>query len=355
MIAILTSGATLGVHVPGVLLARRLRESGVDAGIHVLESLLPAAKLATMAELKWAFHRDYRFALAARKLGRDTATDLDEAVVLALHRRWRDGGVRHLVAFSGHWLPVLHGYRDFLGEPVAVDLCRGDAAPMQSFVRTGAPPYQGAREVNLADLALETLPWTIPVTRTPPVPWPERGRRILVHGGGWGLGTYRQRAAELAEHGFPLDVVAYEPDDVDSQAVRHFMIDPSWHPWHDGGFPPFGEVRAGVSPAFSRGDAYPDVFDLARDAVAIVAKPGAGTLLDSLWAATPLVTLEPWSDSEGSNARLWERLGYGIGFDRWRETGFSTEVLADLHRNLRGAWGTVPDYPAALADSRVIA
>jgi hypothetical protein len=357
MIGILTSGATLGVHVPGLLLARRLEESGVDTSVHVLESLLPAAKLATMADLKWAFHRNYRFALAARKLGRDTATDLDEAAVTDLYHRWRSAGVRHLVTFSGHWLPVLHGYREFCGEPVAVDLCRGDAAPMQSFLRAGAPPYEGAREICLAEEDAPTLPWTIPVSRTAQVPWSQRAGRLVVHGGGWGLGTYRQRADELSAHGFALDLVAYEHRDVDGDHLgrRLFMIDPSWHPWHDDGFPPFAEVRDGVAAPYGRSTAHPDVFDLARYASAIVSKPGAGTLLDSLWAATPLVMLEPWSDSEASNARLWQRLGFGIGFDAWRESGFSTELLTELHHNLRPAAATVPDYAAALAAGRVTA
>lgn len=353
MIGILTSGATLGVHVPGLLLARRLREAGVAAEVTAVESLLPPAKQAAVAELKWAYHRNYRFALASRRVGRDTAADLAEEAVHARYRRWREHGVRHLVVFSGHWLPLLAGYRDFCGEPVRVDLCRGDAAPMHSFVRSDAPPYPGAREIRLADGESETLPWSIPVARAAPVAWPARERRLVVHGGGWGLGTYRQRAAELAEHGFALDLVAYEPGDVDGDrpGLRRFMIDPGWHPWLDGGFPPFAEVRAGGGGigAFRRGDDHPAVFDLARQAIAIVSKPGAGTLLDSLWAATPLVTLEPWTDSEASNARLWQRLGFGIDFGRWRESGFSAEVLAELHHNLRPAAAIPADYPAALA------
>lgn len=361
MIGILTSGATLGVHVPGLLLARRLREAGVAAEVTAIESLLPLEKQAVVADLKWAYHRNYRFALASRRVGRDTAADLAEEAVRARYRRWREGGVRHLVVFSGHWLPLLHGYREFCGEPVRVDLCRGDAAPMHSFVRSDAPPYEGAREIRLADGESGTLPWTIPVSRAVPVGWPARARRLVVHGGGWGLGTYRQRAAELAEHGFALDLVAYEPRDVagDRPGLRRFMIDPGWHPWLDDGFPPFAEVPAGAAGPgaagpgaagpFTRGEDHPGVFDLVRDAIAIVSKPGAGTLLDSLWAATPLVTLEPWTDSEASNARLWQRLGFGVDFDRWRESGFSRELLAELHQNLRSAAPTVADYPAALA------
>ena len=41
MIGVLTSGVALGVHVPGLLLAQRMRERGAQVEIFVLERLLP--------------------------------------------------------------------------------------------------------------------------------------------------------------------------------------------------------------------------------------------------------------------------------------------------------------------------
>jgi hypothetical protein len=75
MIGVLTSGVALGAHVPGLLLADRLTEQGVDAEVFVLERLLPEHGRATAARLKWAFHRDARFASAGRRLAADS-TDL---------------------------------------------------------------------------------------------------------------------------------------------------------------------------------------------------------------------------------------------------------------------------------------
>jgi hypothetical protein len=68
MIEVLTSGVALGVHVPGLLLADRPRERGVDATVSVLERLLPERTLATTTGMKWAFHRDFRFALAGQRI-----------------------------------------------------------------------------------------------------------------------------------------------------------------------------------------------------------------------------------------------------------------------------------------------
>ncbi|MDN0201115.1 hypothetical protein [Streptomyces sp. S.PNR 29] len=354
MIAILTSGATLGVHVPGLLLADRLREQHMTAEVHVLERLLPQEKLATMGDMKWAYHRSFRFALAGRRMERDTGLDLDEGAVRQQWKEWQERGVRHFVVLSGYWLSMLRGFREFIGEPIGVDLCRGDAAPMQSFLLGGDPPPEGAREINLADGERGVLPWTIPVSRKPPVPWAEREQRILAHGGGWGLGTYRERADELSRHHFGLDLVTYESADVKDErpGVRHFMIDPQWHPWHDNGYPPFARIDPAVGASgaeFTRRTEYPHAFDLARNGVAIMSKPGAGTLLDSLWAATPLIVLEAWSDSEKLNGELWRKLGFGITFEDWQATGFSPDVLAELHENLLPAARSTSDYSAALA------
>jgi UDP-N-acetylglucosamine:LPS N-acetylglucosamine transferase len=74
-----------------------------------------------------------------------------------------------------------------------------------------------------------------------------------------------------------------------------------------------------------------------REAIAVVSKPGGGTLLDSLAAATPVVLLAPWGGPEAKNGALWEELGFGIDFQRWRRTGFDQCVLEDLHHSLLAA------------------
>jgi UDP-N-acetylglucosamine:LPS N-acetylglucosamine transferase len=82
----------------------------------------------------------------------------------------------------------------------------------------------------------------------------------------------------------------------------------------------------------------------------MVSKPGGGTMLDSIWSATPLVLLEPFGEHEARNAELWERLGFGISVDRWRDTGFAVEVLEEIHDNLLRAKPGIPDYAGKLAE-----
>jgi hypothetical protein len=347
MIAILTSGIALGVHVPGLLLARRLTESGVDVRVDVLERYFDAEKRTRIPDNKRAFHRNFRVALAGQGLARDVTPTLDEPAVAVLLSDWAAAGVERLVVFSGFWTPVVDRYAE--AHPNArVDLCHVDSVRSPSF--RPFPKADGHRDVWLLNADSGAIPQTIPVSRAAPVPWGDRDDRCLAHGGGWGMGTYAERAAELAGRGVAMDVIAYEPDDVTDPRCRYFMIDPDWQPWQDDGFPPFGELGADGSVSFRRSAEHHDSFHLMRRAKVTISKPGGGTLLDSLSSATPVVLLEPFGDHEARNAELWCRLGFGLSYADWLETGCSFAVLEELHHNLRAARARVPSYPDALVE-----
>ncbi|MFC0623555.1 hypothetical protein [Kribbella deserti] len=347
MIEILTSGVALGVHVPGLLLADRLREQGGSAHVSVLERLMPEQTLVTTARSKQAFHRDFRVALAGQKLARDASIATDARAVDDLLREWRARRVSRFVVFSGFWLPIVERYVAEAGV-VPVDVCHVDSVQSPSFDKAG-PTTLEVEHVWLADADGGRVPCSIPVTREEPLAWSDRDHRLLVHGGGWGMGTYRERAPELLAAGFALDVVAYEDRDLaGTEGVRYFMIDPDWHPWLGDGYPPFAEVVAGQPPAFVQRTGHHGSFDLARRALATVSKPGGGTLLDSLWSATPTVLLEPFGPHEQHNAELWRQLGFGIAFEHWAEKGLAVEVLAELHEALLAARPLIPDYSKAL-------
>ncbi|MFD3684805.1 hypothetical protein ACFWTE_08325 [Nocardiopsis sp. NPDC058631] len=110
MIEILTFGVALGVHVPGLLLARRVRERGGDVRVTVLERLLPEDERATTEKMKWAFHRDFRVALAGQGIARDPSEAVTEEAVEELFRSWRGRGVDTFVVLSGFWLPIVARY-----------------------------------------------------------------------------------------------------------------------------------------------------------------------------------------------------------------------------------------------------
>ncbi|MFJ2881489.1 hypothetical protein ACIPJN_28240 [Streptomyces sp. NPDC086796] len=330
MIAVLTSGVALGAHVPGLRLAQRLREHGADVMVDVLERWLPGDRLAAVVESRRRFQRDLRFAVAAQGLATDPVDDFTPQAVGALEKHWEEQGVETFVVFSGFWLRLLDGY---LGRrPTRTVACHVDAVVSPSYRRAG----RYAPETEHVWLAREdgTLPWTIPVDTRPPIPWSAREGRLLVHGGGWAIGSYRERARELAAAGLPLDlIVPKAPAAVDW--ARCFTLDPDWHPWHDDGLPPLLRVLADPADPGGQGRQLP--YELARSASAIVSKPGGGTLLDSLWTATPLILLEPAGSHEAANGRLWQQLGFALSYDDWSACGFAPERLEPLHRALLGA------------------
>lgn len=41
---------------------------------------------------------------------------------------------------------------------------------------------------------------------------------------------------------------------------------------------------------------------------------------------------------------MWEQLGFGIQYDKWRESGYSMDVLERLHENIIRAKDSIPDY-----------
>ncbi|WP_293995807.1 hypothetical protein [Streptomyces sp.] len=260
-----------------------------------------------------------------------------------------------LVLFSGFWLPTAHRYA--ARRPgVRVHACHVDSVASPSFVSAAVAVPDRPREADPQDVWLLEerdggIARTIPVDLKPPVPWHRRSARFLVHGGGWGMGTYAARSRELGEHGLALDIVAYEPADIaHDSAHRYFMIDPEWHPWQDTGFPPFGAVPADGTADFQRGESHHASFHLTREATAVVSKPGGGTLMDSLAAATPVVLLEPFGDHEARNADLWRRLGFGIPYHEWRNSGWSVALLERLHRNLLDARARTASYAQHLIE-----
>jgi hypothetical protein len=348
MFAVLTSGVALGVHVPGLLLARRLRAAGRTVRVDVLERLLPQSVRDRIPQSKAAFHRDFGVAIAGQRLARRNATLPGPDAVTAMRAAWRSDGADHLIVLSGFWLPAALGYAaEHPG--VRVQSCHVDSVASPSFT-TVTPAAAPDRTVHSEAWLLQErdggIARTIRVSSAEPVPWPARVPRFLVHGGGWGMGTYARHAADLSARGLALDVVVYEAADLTGRidGNRYFMIDPGWQPWHDEGFPPFGEVAGDGTVDYRRGDEHHDSFHLARTSLAMISKPGGGTLMDSLSAATPVVLLEPFGAHEARNAELWQRLGFGISLAGWAACDYSPEPLARLHRNLLAARRRADDY-----------
>lgn len=353
-VTILTSGVGLGIYVPALLNQRDLRAAGYEADLEVLEGFYSASQLARHLAHRDAFRENFKLALIANRMPMGVQDGLDEGSLEALLERWASARRRRFIVWSGFWLPLLQRYQARLPElPIAVDLCRIDAVVSASF--RNQPRPENARDIWLWNWAEKRLAWHIPVLseEREPEPYEARAERLVIHGGGWAIGTFTQVLPELARSRYAIDLLApgafdwpeRRPDD------RHFAPDPSWHTWQrdargEFAFPPLGE-RRGAALRWLPNEHFPPAHALVRQARAIVSKPGGGTLIDSLAAATPVVLLEPYGEAEARSGALWEELGFGIRYERWRDAGFDPAVLARLQRNLLAVEPrrALPQYP----------
>lgn len=356
---ILTSAVGLGVYIPAMLVRERLRRLGHAAAVEVLEELYVPSRLRDHVALRRAHHDNFALAQLANRMARDVGHCLDDARVQALLSQWAGEGRSRFIVWSGFWLPLLERYRALVpGLRLEIDHCRIDAEVSASF--RIFPALRGTgNEIWLWDGSSGRVLHEIPVGDAAPPAFARRGRRLAVHGGGWGIGTYRDTLAELAQAGFSTDLVVHDPAEAAGRrdGDRCFMLDPAWEPWlrdADGefSFPPMRELGGDGELDGEPHTQYHRFHDVLRQARAIVSKPGGCTLIDSLAAATPVVLLEAYGAAEQRNAQIWQQLGYGIALADWRASGCSEAVLEQLHRNIL-ARPAAADYPRAWAQRKL--
>ena len=355
-LTILTSAVGLGAYIPALLIARQLQAADRAVNVEVIEDFYTAEKQQAHSAHRDAHHQSFALAQIAHRMARSTEGSLDEARVARLIETWREQACSHFVVWSGFWLPVIERYRAMVPQcALRVDHCRIDAVVSASFKVHAALDRRG-RDIWLWHGPSQRLIHEIPVTDAPCIPFKHRPRRLVVHGGGWGIGTYQQICPELRAAQWHLDIVVHDADEAADAAADdcRFMLDPAWSPWlrdADGrlSFPPMIQLSGTAVPDHGSNRArYHDLFDVIACARAIVSKPGGCTLIDSLASGTPVILLEAYGYAERSNAQVWIALGYGITFEAWRDSGFSIDVLQRLHENLLNRPSDTVNYPQSL-------
>jgi hypothetical protein len=355
-VTILCSGVHLGVYVPGMLVEKRLRQLGVPADVETIETYYKPADRERLEQLRDDYHQNFRLALMARRMTHDIQSSLDDDLLEEMFEFWIRDKRRYFILWSGFWLPLIARYRRRVNDNIYVDHCRIDAVVSPSFEIYSDLCEEG-RVVWFWNGAAGRLENRVPINGGPTVAFQRREDRCVVHGGGWGVGTYRSKIPELQAAGLALDIIAYNAEEIQnqSQSDRVFMVDPSWRPWMKNAngrhlFPPFGEMAPGTAKEFSQRSDRHELISLVTKSIAVISKPGGGTLIDCLESATPLVMLEPYGYAEEANGVLWQHLGLGITYQTWQESGFSRNLLEGCHEKLLKAREQTPDYCRAYAD-----
>jgi hypothetical protein len=364
-VMILCSGFGLGFYIPGLLIGEKLQRMGIRTDLDVFESLLPPTKIQMVEKNRQAYHESFRVALASQKVPSDTRDSLDPAALKSLLARWQRQDCRHLICLSGHWVHVLDLYREIYSDrTISADLLYLDAdlSPSWRWLRKLKPDYAaGYREVRLYDDDLLEVRYCIDMNTDPPLPHDARERRLVVHGGGWGIGTFQQCIPNLESAGYGLDVVCYVKSEANSCSAsrRNFMDDPNWRTWHRNragkhAFPPFGEIISSELVTFASQTQCNGLHRIIRSALGIVSKPGAGTLIDSFGSATPIIMLEPFGPHEARNAQVWLASGFGVPYQDWADAGYPASMLEELHLNLLSRRHEVKDFAEDYAEKLLV-
>lgn len=340
-ITILCSGIGLGLYIPGLILNYQFQTKGLPTDVVVFESLILSEKRKKIPETKVAFQQSFAVALMGQRLARDITPSLDKSLVSDLLATWRKERRKRFIVFSGFWLPILEQYlsENNFQNPL-IHLCHIGASVNVSW-KLHKIDHPCCCHIWFSNWEEKSISYYIQVSKDKPVPFYERTDRFVIHGGGWGIGTFKDKIPQLEEMGLKLDVIVNEKRDSENrkEGNRYFMINPRWNPWEKDEegyhqFPPFGEVRDNKKIKFRNNRCFPEVYHLIRQNQAIISKSGGATLIDSLSSATPIVLLEPYGEYEKKNALLWEYLGFGIPYQKWIDSSCSLEILERLHTNL---------------------
>lgn len=332
----------MGFYIPGVVMHRQLIQQGITAHVHVFESFYKEEKKEIIPKIKSSFQENFALAVLAHNLARDPQNAVDEEAIAELVDRWAQEKRSHFVVFSGFWLPILHLYQQQVPHPVYIDCCHLDADYSVSWKMY--PEYrEQMTNIWFHNWTDRTINFYLNVDGKEPIDFNNRSNNLIVHGGGWGLGDFETKARALYETPFELSLVSYAERDFskEDQRINFFRLSSAWNIWdldNDGkhGFPPLYAVdrATNFTERILPASDYSPLYDIVKTSKAIICKPGAGTLIDSLSAATPLIILEPYGKSEDKNGLLWKHYGLGISFDEWAETNYSMEILEQMHQNL---------------------
>lgn len=356
-ITVLSSAIGLGVYIPALLIQQQLRQKDIRCEVEVLENYYQPKSQGAHIAHRDACQQDFALAQLAHRMSRDISDALDQPSIDQLLQQWLKEQRLHFIIWSGFWLPIIEQYRQLMPQqPLQIDHCRIDAEVSASFkifyeqqIGLDANPlwlWHGDRQAIVHEIRINDAPV---------IGFQQRANRLVMHGGGWGIGTYKSKVAELSATDYALDiVVANHKDIADKRAQdRFFMMDPQWQPWQkdttgNHRFPPmlvFNDARERTPVAFHPTKTEEHAFyQVIRQAKAIISKPGGCTLIDSLNAATPVILLEPYGYAEKRNAETWQALGFGISLVKWRASGYDESLLTQLHQNLLAQRKKAPDY-----------
>jgi hypothetical protein len=311
-----------------MILYNRLRRDVKDITFEVVENLFHTDKMKRITENRLAYQKDIRIAQISSRMNiAGNIVNFDDEKVNNLLQVWKNRKINTFIVFSGNWGSVLKKYRDYICREV-VKVCIHmdcDIAPSwKNFnMDCDAAFWIVGNNEHIIDsyIALEDIC---------PTPFNQRENRLVMHGGGWGIGLENGIINTICEKGFNLDVISLRNIDMLNGKIRCFYTN-DWQPWgiEEKVFPPLYYNSCNMN---LKNIHY--INELVKSSIGIISKPGGGTLMDSFNTATPIIFTTAIAKHEEANADYWCKNGFGLTFSEWQRNNFSIEILEECHKNL---------------------
>lgn len=315
---VLGSHIALGVYVPAIIIARFLKRKGQQVDFCYHEDLYIDEKKSGISKNKYQFHKNYRLAQVAHSMPSRNESAVDPKKKEGFIQKCVEQRYDSILLLSGFWV-------DLINELVQINHYYNGKVKYIHMDAVESNSWKN-KELSLAEnvwlFRKEGNQVNYVLDKAEAKDRNNRNGRIVIHGGGWGMGNYQSVIKELNEKGFQLDIVVYYKDEVDSTDTvnRYFLLDPDWEP--DVATKSFPRLLSFEQNHWSVLEGEKESIDspilnLIRNSQAIISKPGGGTLLDSLMTSTPIIFLEALADYEKKNMELWIEKGFGLDYKQW--------------------------------------
>jgi hypothetical protein len=341
--------------VPAISIKKQLEALGYSADILCLEDIY-SDRDAVIEETKKSFHKDFRLAKMSYRMPTRNKSAIDPVKADELIERLSEECYDSIITFSGFWIPFLNNLMDACGyysdRIYGIHMDAGYSLSWKGVDHSRIreiwlynleqgkvlgileKPYDAEKVMNHHNAENEKNHYVI------------NAPRILVHGGGWGIGEYASKIETLNKLGYVMDIIIYYPEELNrsDKLNNYYLLDPEWKPddkrqeyprlliFKNDKWEQFGDSSSELNP----------IRILMQRADAVLSKPGGGTLSDSLITATPLIFGEELAKYEADNKKMWIDSGFAIDYSSFINIPDDREMLSEIKNNLLRAQSGLP-------------
>lgn len=337
---LLTSAMGLGTYVPALHIRDGLEEKGFSVKLCLYEDYFSDETMSEYKRSKDAYHKDMRVAVAAHKMAsKRLKSALKSETLERILDEWQKDEVRKFVLLSGNWITLVRRYKEERCQEIEAYIVHMDIGVAPSFKHfqnedalfSEIYPIDSDGVHALIDNHFEEKAAT---------EREDNKIRLYVHGGGWGMGNYQSIADKLMlRDDIDLLLASYGTDEM-KEGVTYSLLDAEWEPWKldDNGRHQYPKMRTNlnnnqmvcIDNSYSNG-----LYSLYSQCDALISKPGGATLMDSLIVGVPMIFITPIAEHEKVNAEAGVKLGLGISYEDWKESGFDVNILKKLKDNIQ--------------------